>query len=72
MKTARTKSVPDRTGCHADMAGFYPERNPVAAVGFVQAVQQYHFIIIIYFYFLFYFFKKKQKQIDSLDLQNMT
>ena len=34
----REKLVEDRTGCHADMAGYFPDRHPVAAVGFVQSV----------------------------------
>jgi len=34
----REKLVEDRTGCHADMAGLYPYRHAVAAVGFVQGM----------------------------------
>ena len=37
----REKLIEDRTGCHADMAGYFPDRHPVAAVGFVQCVDSY-------------------------------
>jgi len=36
----REKLVEDRTGCHADMADYFPDRHPVAAVGFVQCVDK--------------------------------
>jgi len=37
----REKLVEDRTGAHADMAGLFPDRHPVAAVGFVQGMTTY-------------------------------
>jgi len=36
----REKLIEDRTGCHCDMAGYFPDRIPVAAVGFVQGIDQ--------------------------------
>ena len=38
----REKLVEDRTGCHADMSGLYPERHAVAAVGLVQGMRGVH------------------------------